>query len=889
MYGRGWNILRLRLRSLFARGAVDSSLEKELRLHLEAEIDEYRAKGFSYEEARSMALKRLGGMTQIQEECRDMRRTTMLETILQDVKYAIRTLLRTPAFTWIIIVTLALSIGATTAIVSVVEGVLLRPLAFRNPERLVRAYTRTETHPKFPINPNDFRDARSRMRPFESFAAYTHRDLQLSGTGEPVRLSGFAVTAGYFRVLGWKPAMGREFDQGDEWPGRGNLVVISDRIWRTVLHSDPNVLGRTIRLNQTPYTIIGVMPPGVQHPGNAYHAVLYGDTVDAWIPFTFDSPKDRGSHFLDAIARLRRGVTLGQAQGEFLATMQQIAREHLGSSDGVATLLSPLETEIVGQTRPLLLALLGAVALVLVLACVNAANLLLARATARQREIAVRAALGAGRGRLLRQTLTESLVLALVGGFLGAMIALPCTKLLVALLPADFPRSSDIHVDGPVFLFTFAIALLTGVLFGIVPGLNTSWTDLRDSLHENGRSATSTRTTQRLRSALVIGEVTLACALLISAGLTLRSFVNLLRTDAGFRADKVLTATLSLPRASYKDTAAMTQFSNNLLAKLRSIPGVKEAGISSDLPWTGWDDNAGGFDIRGETPPPHESFQARYHMASSGYFSALGVAVTRGREFDDHDIAAAPKTLIINQAMAKFWRNHDALGGQVTFSDKPKESDWMTVVGIVRDIKDTPSSSAARPAFWWPQAQQPFPMNEFSVAIQSDIDPALLADRLRLAVRQLDGSLPVADIRSMDRIADRSYATSRFTLALIGLFATLALLLSAMGIYGVIAYSVEQRTLEFGIRMALGARPGSVIGTVVHSGMILALWGTLSGNALGFAFSRFLGSLLYQVGSFDPLTFCLASFVGIVAAAIACILPAFRATRVSPMTALRAD
>lgn len=888
MLERAWNILRLRLRTLFARDAVERSLAKELRFHLEAEIDEHRANGHSYEVARSMALKRLGGMTQIQEECRDTRRTTTLETTLQDLKYAVRTLLRTPAFTWVIILTLALSIGATTAIVSVVEGVLLRPLAFRDPARLVRAYTSTSTHPKFPINPNDFRDARPRMRSFESIAAYTHSELQLSGTGEPVQLSGFAVTAGYFHVLGWRPAMGREFEQGDELPGRGNVVVISDRIWRSVLHSDPHVLGSTIRLNQLPYTIVGVMPPGLQHPGNLYRAVLYGDTVDAWVPFTFDSPNDRGSHYLDAIARLRPGVTLGQAQGEFLATLQQIAREHFGTSDGVAALLSPLETEIVGQTRPLLLALLGAVALVLILACVNAANLLLARATARRREIAVRAALGAGRGRILRQILTESLVLALAGGFLGALIALPGTKLLVALLPADFPRASDIHMDGPVFLFTFAIAALTGVLFGIAPGLSASWTGLRDSLHENGRSTTSTRTTLRLRGALVVGEVTLACALLIGAGLMLRSFVNLLRTDAGFRADKVLTATLTLPRATYKDSAAITQFSDKLLATLRAMPGVTQAGIGSDLPWTGWDDNRG-FDIRGETPPPHDSFEARYHMATSGYFSALGIAVTRGREFDAHDTAAARKVLVINQAMARLWRNHDALGGQITFSDKPKESDWMTVVGIVRDIKDTPSSSGARPAFWWPQAQEPYPMDQFSVAIQSDIDPALLARRLRAAVRQLDASLPLADVRTMDRIADRSYETSRFTLALIGLFATLALLLSAMGIYGVLAYSVGQRTLEFGIRMALGARSTSLIGAVVHSGMLLALSGTLAGIVLGLALSRFLGSLLYQVSSFDPLTFCLASFVGIIAAAIACVLPAVRATRVSPMAALRAD
>ncbi|MEO8370867.1 MAG: ABC transporter permease [Candidatus Solibacter sp.] len=881
--------MRLRLLSLFARSAVERDLAKELRFHLEAEIEAARSEGLSLDAARSAALKSLGGVAQIQEECRDKRRTAMFETTLQDLKYAFRTLLKTPGFTAVLVLTLALSIGATTAIVSVVEGVLLRPLPFHDAARLVRAYTRSDTHPKFPINPNDFRDARSRMRSFESFAAYVHSDLQLSGTGNPVRLSAFAVTAGYFHVLGLKPAMGREFTQDDELPGNGKQVVISDRLWHSTLQGAADVLGKTIRLDRTPYTVVGVMPAGVQHPGNAYHAVLYGDTVDLWVPFTFDSPKDRGSHYLDAIARLRPGVALGQAQGEFLATMEQIAREQSGSSEGVATLISPLETEIVGQTKPLLFALLGAVALVLILACVNAANLLLARATARQREMAVRAAVGAGRGRLIRQMLTESLLLALAGGVLGGIIAVPGTSLLVSLLPADFPRASDIRVDAPVFLFTFAAAAFTGLLFGLAPAINASWTDLRGSLHESGRSTTSSHTTLRLRSVLVISEITLACALLIGAGLMLRSFLNLLRTDPGFHADNVLSATISLPQAAYKDAAAVTQFSNSLLAKLRSLPRVTQAGIGSDLPWTGWDDNAGGFDIRGETPRPHDSFQARYHIASSGYFSSLGIPVTQGREFSEHDTAAAPKVLIINQAMARFWQNQNALGGQVTFKNHPADSDWMTVVGIVRDIKDTPSSLAARPAFWWPQPQQPFTFRELSIALRTEVDSTALADGLRLATRELDASLPVAEIRSMDRIADRSYATSRFTLVLIGLFAALALLLSAMGVYGVIAYSVGQRRLEFGIRMALGAKPQDVVSGIVRGGMKLAFWGTVAGLVLGFGFSRFLGSLLYEVSATDPLTFGLASLVGIVAAAAACVLPALRATRISPMTALRAD
>lgn len=886
---RSLEILRLRLRSLVFRGRVERELDRELRFHLEEEIEECRDRGLSSEEAEIAAVRTLGGVAQIQEECRDMRRTAVLETLGQDAKYAFRTLRKTPGFTWVIVLSLALSIGATSAIVSVFEGVLIKPLPFQDPARLVRAYTRTSLHPKFPINPNDFRDARSRMRAFESFAAYTHRDLQLSRLGSPVRLSGFAVTANYFHVLGIKPAIGREFKTSDELPGAGNIVIVSDRVWRTRLQGSPDVVGKTLRLDETPYTIVGVMPPGVQHPGNAYHSVLYGDTVEIWTPFPFLDPKDRGSHYLDAIARLKPGISLAQAQGEFLSIMRQIAREHFGDADDVQVFLSPLETEIVGRTKPLLLALIAAVSLVLLLACVNAANLLLARATARQKEMALRAAVGAGRWRLIRQLLTESLVLSFGGGALGAVLAVVGTKILVALLPADFPRAGDIHIDIPLFLFTFVVSGVTGLLFGLVPALSGSATGPSGSLHESGRGNTSARSTLRLRNSLVVTEVTLACLLLIAAGLVLRSFINLLHTDPGFQAERVLTASLSLPRAAYKDNAAITNFSDRLLSELRDSSGVSAAGAGSDLPWTGWDDNAGGFTIRSETPPPHESFQARYHVASSGYFGALGIVVRRGREFNQHDTFSAPKVLMINQAMAKFWQRGDALGGKVTFSDHPKDTDWMTVVGIVNDIKDTPSSVGARAAFWWPQSQEPFPFSDFSVAIRSRMDFNSAADQLRSAVRQIDSSLPVADIRTMDRVADASYSTSRFTLALVGLFALLALLLASMGTYGVMAYSVGQRTLEFGVRLALGANSKDLVESVLRQGLRLAALGTVIGVLLGSAFSRAMESLLYGVGSTDPLTFVVAAVVGIIAAGIACLLPALRVTRVDPMAALRAD
>ncbi len=510
-------------------------------------------------------------------------------------------------------------------------------------------------------------------------------------------------------MLGLKPAIGREFERADELPGKGHVAIISDRLWRTRLGARRDAVGQTILLNAVPYTVIGVIPPGVQHPGNMYHAVAYGDTVDVWTPFTFDGDyNSRGSHFLDVVARLRPGISAAQAGGEINAAMARLAREHPDGDSGWTVMVIPLKTEIVGRSERLLWVLLGAVSLVLLLACVNAANLLLARATARRREMAVRAAVGAGRKRLIRQMLTESLLLAILGAALGSLLAVMGVKALVSMLPADFPRTGDIHLDMPLFVFTLLVACATGIVFGIVPAFAGSRMDLRDALHEGGRTQTTTRGTLRLRSGFVIGEVTLACVLLIGAGLLLRSFANLLRTDPGFRSEHVLTASISLPEATYKDSAVVN-FYQRLLDQVRAMPGVSAAGSASDLPWTGWDDNAG-FNIQGEVPGPHEEFHGRYHEASTDYFRTLAIPIVRGRPFDSHDNTNGRKVLVINQALAKYWKHGDALGGKIAFSDHPKEQDWLTVVGIVGDVKDTPKNTGAEPAFWWPMPQEPFPL-----------------------------------------------------------------------------------------------------------------------------------------------------------------------------------
>ncbi len=819
-----------------------------------------------------------------------MRKTNFVESVKQDLRYAVRTLVKNPAFTLVMLITLALSIGATTAIVSVVNGVLLRPLPYRDPDRLVRMFTSNRSWPKFPMNPNDFRDFRARLRSFESFAAYTRYDLQLSGSGEPVRLSGFAITAGFFHVLGLKPAMGREFDRGDELPGKGHVAMISDTIWRTRFGGRRDVLGKKILLDAVPYQVVGVMPPGVEHPGNMYHAVAYGETVDFWTPFnSFGDPSDRGSHYLDSIARLRPGVSAPQAQAEMNAAMAQLAREHPDGDSGWSVLVIPLKQEIVGRSERMLWVLLGAVGLVLLLACVNAANLLLSRAAARQREIAVRAAVGAVRERLIRQMLTESVLLALMGAALGTLLALAGVKALISLLPADFPRAGDIHVDAPVLVFILLIACGTGLLFGFVPAWSGTGEDLREALHEGGRSGMTNLSTLRLRNALVISEVTLACVLLIGATLMLRSFVKLVDTDPGFRAEQVMTAGISLPQASYKDNTAVIAFYQRLLERLRAMPGIDTAGAGSSLPWTGWDDNAG-FTIQGEVPPPKEFFHARYDEASPGYFRALGIPIIRGRSFDEHDRAGDRPALIINQAMARYWKRGDALGGKVTFADHPKDKDWLTVVGIVGDVKDTPTSLGAEPAFWWPMMQEPFPLAaNSSIVIRSNLPPGIAADRLRTAVRELDAGLAVSDVRTMQQVAAGSYSTARFALFLVTLFGSLALLLAAIGTYGVIAYSVNQRIHEFGIRIALGARPHEVMSGVLVSGMKLAISGAALGVVLGLALSRLLGTLLYGVSRVDPVAISATCLMAILVAAVACYVPAIRATRADPMEVLRTD
>ncbi len=891
MHPERWlDIARLRARSLMRRGEVERELERELRFHLDEEIEKNLRLGLAPADARSAALRRLGGVAQIQEECRDTRRTSYIENLVRDLRYAARTLLKAPGFTLVIVLTLALAVGANSAIFSVINGVLLRPLPYPRSDRLMRILMTSRTFPKFPLNPFDLRDIRSRNRSFAAVAGVTRADRQLSGLGEPVRLTGFRITAGYFRVLGVIPALGREFTTEDELPGRGNQVILSDRTWRGRFSADPGVVGRKITLDGEPFTVAGVMPR-VAHPGNDYHALNDGDTVDLWTPFTYQGDgSGRGSHYMEATARLKVGVSPAQAQADIDSQVAQLRGEHPDNMRGWQARVVSLYDEVVGPSRRMLMVLLGAVGLVLLIACANAANLLLARASARQREIAVRAALGAGRSRLVRQMLAESLLIALVGGALGAGLVVGGVRVLTSLMPANFPRAASIHVDGTVFGFTLCLALATGVLFGVAPAMQATHADLQKTLREGGRGMSAGARQVWLRNTMVVGEVSLACVLLVGAGLLLRSLLNMLHSDAGFRSEQVLTATVSLPGAQYKTGKDIVAFYDRLSRSLGVLPGVHTAGVGSDLPWTGYDENFGGFLIEGRQPPPGQEFHARYHVATEDYFRALGIPLVRGRFFTPHDDVNGPPVLIVNRAMARYWGDEDPVGRRISFADHPKKpSDWFTVVGVVGDIKDHPNSTAAKPAFWWPMLQLPNSFNDMSIVVRAETDPAAIAAGVRDAVHALNPELAVSDFALMEQIAGRSFSTPRFTLFLVALFAALAAALAGIGIYGVVSYSVSRRTHEFGLRVALGAGAWDVVRQVMAQGIRLALGGIVLGIVGALALARVLWSLLYQVSPADPLTFLLVAISAITIAALASYVPARRATAADPVVALRMD
>ncbi|HJQ25183.1 MAG TPA: ABC transporter permease [Blastocatellia bacterium] len=805
-------------------------------------------------------------------------------TITQDLRYGLRLLLKRPGFTVVAVITLALGIGANTAIFSVVNGVLLKPLPYPHPERLVRVFESSRSQPKFPLAPGNFLDYRDQNTTLDHLALYTRSDLELALGDRPEQLTALRVSADFFATLGFQPLIGREFTRADEAPDNTHAVILSYGLWQRRFAGDPAVVGQVIKLSGEPFTVVGVMPAGVQHVGGDYRSTPHGESVDVWWPMELSEKSPRFAHFTNTVGRMKPGMTSAQAEADFNVIAARLAEQHPNTNSGWQIRVFPLHQEIVGRARTTLLVLLGAVGFVLLIACVNVANLMLARATTREREMAVRAALGAGRLRLVRQLLTESLLVAVLGGAAGLLLAGWLIDALIALGPSQLPRLQAVKVDWQILGFTLALTLLTGLLFGLVPAWQGAKLNLNELLKEGGRGGSGGARQRRLRNVLVAAEVALALVLMIGAGLLLRSFVKLQQIDPGFKPDGVLTMKLALPYARYPKREQVAAFYKQLIERVASLPGVEDAGASSDLPWSGYDENAG-FDIEGKTFP-EQGPEARYHFVSPEYFRTIGVPLVAGRWLDAGDVRGKPRVILINESLARrYWPDEDAVGKRITFADKPKEDDWMTIVGVVGDVKDFPDSPEAHPAFYWPHAQTAF--SEMFLAVRTNGKPLALADSVRREVAALDKDLAVADLRSLDKAAGAALAGQRFTLLLVSLFAVTALILAAVGIYGVMAYLVAQRTHEIGIRMALGAQTGNVLQIVIGQGMRMALAGIITGLGAAVALTRLMASLLFGVAPTDLLTFVGIALLLVLVALLACYVPARRASRTDPMVALR--
>ncbi len=871
-------------RNLFSKREREQELTQEIDACLKMLIDLKTAEGIDPREARRMALIELGGEALIKEKIREVRMGYQLETWLQDLRYGLRLMRRNPGFTLIAVLTLALGIGANTAIFSVVNGVLLKPLPYEEPARLVRIFEDSRDYPKSPMSPANFLDYRKQNAMLESFAGYTRYDLQLAQEDGAERLKGMRISSGFFRTLGVRPLLGREFTGDEELQAVSLVVILSHNLWQRRFQGDPNIIGKTIKLSGRSGTIVGVMPAGLQHVGGGYRPLPHGESVDIWWPLSLGPSSRRDTHFVNTIGRLKAGVTREQAEAEFNALAARLAEAYPETNRDWRIVAQELHEEIVEGSQRALLLLLLAVFFVLLIACVNVANLMLARASMREREIAVRAALGAGHGRIMRQLLVESLTLAALGGIGGVGLAKLAVQALVKLRPEQLPRLEMIDLDGRVLFFTLFLSLLTGVLFGMAPALQSLKLNLNDLLKEGGRAVSSGRRQGRMRATLVIAEIALALVLLVGAGLLLRSFLKLQDVNPGFNPQGVLT--MSIP--VYKGPDQQIAFYDQLTARVSALPGVSAAGLTSDLPWSGYQNQAI-FMIEGKTFPRDQRPHASYHFISADYMRALGVPLLEGRWFDARDTRQASPVILINQSMArKYWPGEGVIGRRITFSDdQQQDKDWTTIVGVIGDIKDHPAEAEAEPAFYWPITQQPYP--ELLLAIRTQSDPLSLVETVRREVRALDRELPIADVKTLETVTAAAIAGRRSALLLVGLFALTALTLAAIGIYGVMTYLVSQRTQEVGIRLALGAQGSDILGLIIRQGMKLAFVGVLIGLIASLLLTQLIKSVLFGVSVGDPLTFGLIIFLLTAVALLVCYIPAWRATKVEPMTVLRCE
>jgi putative ABC transport system permease protein len=802
--------------------------------------------------------------------------------MIGDVKYAMRMLAKSPAFSLIAIVTLGLAIGANTAIFSVVNAVLLRPLPYPQAEQLVRVFGIQPTLPEAPSSPANFLEWQNENQVFERIATYIGKGFNLTGTDKPERVIGARVSSDLFQLLRVQPMLGRDFTAEEDREGGERVVILSYEFWQERFAGDPNALRQTIKLSDQTYTIVGVMPPGFAFPDAR---------ARIWTPVAFNSAEraTRDTNFIDVVARLKPGVSVQQAQANMSAVAQSQAQRYPQTNFGIGVKVVSFQEQMVGDVRPMLVVLLGAVAFVLLIACANVANLLLARAAARHREMAIRGALGASRSRVVRLLLTESVLLAIVGGAVGLILAIWSLDLLVSLKPANLPRLAEVGVNRTVFLFTAAVSVLTGVLFGLAPAWQVSKTDLNEGLKESGRGSDAPQR-HRMRALLVISEVALSIVLLIGAGLMIRSFARLLTVDPGFKPDHVLTAFVSLPVAKYSMREQQVGFYDRLLERLRNVPGVSAAGVVTDIPLYGG--SSTGFDVDGRPPAlPGQRAMTDYRIINSDYFAVMGMRMVKGRAFVHNDTEAAPAVVIINETLAaRYFAGEDPIGKRLNLSGDP--GDVREIVGVVSDVRNYGLDEGVKPEVYVPFFQSAAgylasQTSALTVVIRSMIEPTALAATLREQVQALDKDQPVSAIKTMETYLEESMAQRRFNMLLLGAFGGLALVLAAVGIYGVIAYTVTQRTHEMGIRIALGAKGGDILRLVFSNAMATTIIGIVVGLGAAFHLTRLLQSLLYQVTATDPVVFATIPLLLLAVAAIATYLPARRAMKVNPIAALR--
>jgi putative ABC transport system permease protein len=811
-----------------------------------------------------------------------------METLVQDLRYGWRTLWKNPGITSVAVIALALGIGANSAIFSVVNAILLKPLNVPHPERIV-VLTETRFGEGWSnAAPANFVAWRERNQVFENIAAYASQSYNLLGGDVPEQVSGARISASLFPMLFVKPALGRTFTPEEDQPGRERVVMLSHNLWQRRFNANPNVVNQTINLSGNSYTIVGVMPADFGFPN--------ADT-ELWTPVAInDGTVDgMGGRIINVLARLKQGVTLGEARAEMNAIAQSLAQERPEFNAGWGISITPLQELVVGDVKRSLLVLLGAVSFVLLIACANVANLLLARAARRQREIAIRIALGASRLRLVRMLLTESMLLAMLGGALGLLLAVWGVDGLLALAPGNLPRVEEIGMDRWVFGYTMAVSLLTGIIFGLAPALQASKPNLNELLKEGIRSSPAGFGRDRLRSLLVVAEVALSLVLLIGAGLMMRSFARLQNVKPGFDPRNVVAMRVSLPDEKYAEDQSVVNFYEQAFARLKQLPGVKQAGAIHVLPWSG--DNSGRYFHPEGQPMPQagEEPTYNYRIITPGYFETMSIPLMKGRDFTFQDTAQAPGAVIVNEAMAHlFWPNQEAIGKRLKHRGRD-EDPWLTVVGVVGNVRHGWLGDMTQPEIYLTYSQVPLLESRtierhrraMQIVIRTESDPMSIVPAARREVAALDAELPLFNIKTMDERLGYSLVRPRFNTLLMGIFAAVALVLAAVGLYGVMSYTVAQRTHEIGIRIALGARRQDVLMLVLRQGLMLILTGVVIGLIAALALTRFMSGLLYDLSARDPYTFVAISLLLVAIALLACYIPARRATRVEPTVALR--